>query len=168
MSVTITQGTQTAVYTKLNGGTEIQVVKLDVGAGSAVADFGGTIRDITNISGGTVQLNHIPAVSPLMAGTLGTAGGSFFATISAASGAGTKHYISGISIVSYSGTPDVRVLVGTAIEGGSVVAAGFFQPGAGVVRNFTPVIVTGTNSELTYHFAAAGTAYIIVNYWKGT
>lgn len=54
MSVTINEGTQTEVYTVVNSGTEVQVVKLDVGVGSALADFGGTIRDVANIAKGTV------------------------------------------------------------------------------------------------------------------
>jgi hypothetical protein len=166
MSVTITQGTSTQIFSKLNAGTEIQVIKLDVGSGTAVADFGGTITAVNNIAGGTVQINPTPTITPLTFGTLGTAGGSFFATISTASGAGTKHYISGVDIIVQSGTADIRVLVGTAIEGGSVLAAGCFTPNGGISKNFNPTFVTGTNSELTYHFVGAGTAFINVSYWK--
>lgn len=127
----------------------------------------GTVTSVTNLAGGTVQINPTPVPTTLTFGTLGTAGGSFFATISAASGAGTKHYVTGLSIVQASGTADVRILSGTAIQGSQVLAAGFFSPSGGMVREFNPPLVTGTNSELTYHFVGAGTAFIIVNYWKG-
>lgn len=120
------------------------------------------------VSAGTTQLNPKPIITPLIQGTLGTAGGSLFGTLSGASGAGTKHYINGLQIVVQSGTPDVRVLTGTAIQGTGVLAAGAFVPSAGIVRELNPPFVTGTNSELTYHFVGAGTAYIVVNYWKGT
>ncbi len=196
MALQINQGTQTSVYTKTNGGTEIQIVKLDVGSGTAIADFGGsivsvgtmpgqgtltnvgsltnvgTIKEITNLLGGTIfagtyQLNPTPIITPLILGTLGTAGGSFFATVSAASGAGTKHYVSSCQIVVQSGTPDVRILAGSSILGTGVIAAGAFPPGGGIEREFNPPFVTGTNSELIYHFVGAGTAMIVVNYWKG-
>lgn len=128
----------------------------------------GTVTSVTNLAGGTVQINPVPVPATLTFGTLGTAGGSFFATISAASGAGTKHYISGVDIVQQSGTADVRVLAGSAIQGTGVLAAGFFAaPSAGISNRFTPAFATGTNSELIYHFVGAGTAFIRVSYWKG-
>lgn len=127
----------------------------------------GTVGVVNNIVGGTVQLNETPVVQALSLGTLGTAGGSFFATVSAASGAGTKHYVSGVDIVVQSGTADVRVLAGTSIQGTGVLAAGFFSPSGGITKRFNPVFATGTNSELIYHFVGAGTAFITVSYWKG-
>lgn len=127
----------------------------------------GTVTSVTNLAAGTVQINPTPVPTPLIQGTLGTAGGSFFGTLSAAAGAGTKHYISGLQVVVQSGTPDVRILAGSSIQGTGVLAAGQFVPSAGVVREFNPVFVTGTNSELIYHFVSAGTAFITVNYWKG-
>src|SRR3990167_5229019 len=54
MAVTVNEGTQTDIYSVANAGTEIQVVKLDVGAGTAISDFGGTVRDVANIAKGTV------------------------------------------------------------------------------------------------------------------
>ena len=84
MSVQITQGTQTPIYTKLGQGTEVQVIKLDVGSGTAFADFGGTIAEVANlakgtitsvanIAGGTVRIDSTPVNSSLIMGTLGTA-----------------------------------------------------------------------------------------------
>ena len=132
----------------------------------------GTVTRVSNIGtveSGTFQLNPNPTVTPLNFGTLGTAGGSFFATISAASGAGTFHYVQGVDIVMQSGTADVRVLAGTAIQGTGVLAAGQFTPGGGIAKTWPMVpFKTGTNSELVYHFVGAGTAFINVNYWKAT
>ena len=197
MGLTVNQGTQTDVYSKNNGGTEIPVVKIDVGVGTAIDDFGGTIRDVANLAKGTItriengtingtvlsgtltalasgtitagtfQLNPSPTVTPLIQGTLGTSGGSLFGTLSAPAGAGIKHYISGLSVIGQSGTADVRILTGTAIQGTGILGAGIVTPGGGYVRDFLMPFVTGTNSELTYHFVGAGTAFIVVNYWKG-
>src|SRR3990167_8968255 len=116
----------------------------------------------------TVRQQWQPVNQVTSFGTLGTASGSLFGTLSAASGAGTKHIVSGCSIVVESGTADVRVLIGTAIIGGSVLAAGKFVPSAGIVRDFNQPIESGTNSALTYHFVGAGTAFVTVQYWKST
>ena len=66
-----------------------------------------------------------------------------------------------------SGTADVRVLAGTAINGTGAIAAGQFPAGGGMVDQYTPPFDAGTNSEITYHFVGAGSAYITVKYWKG-
>jgi|SRR3990167_1340430 len=101
-------------------------------------------------------------------GTLGTAGGSLFGTISGTSGGGTIHVVSGLSVVVNTGTADIRILIGSAIIGGSVLSGGAFPPGGGIARTFDPPIDSGTNSELIYHFVGAGTAFITVQYWKTT
>lgn len=134
---------------------------LSVSAGTVVMPSG-------TITTGTMYLRVDPNITPTIQGTLGTSGGSFFGTLSGTAGAGTKHYISGLQIVVQSGTPDVRILAGSSIQGTGVLAAGQFQPSAGIVREFNPPFITGTNSELIYHFVSAGTAFIVVNYWKGT
>src|SRR3990167_11344419 len=128
---------------------------------------------ISNVVGGTLNYGTIvqqwqPVNQVTSFGTLGTASGSFFGTISGTSGAGTKHIVSGLSIVVNTGTADVRVLIGSTIIGGSVLAAGAFVPSAGIVRDFNPPIESGTNSELIYHFVGAGTAFITIQYWKST
>ena len=123
---------------------------------------------ISNIVGGTFTQQWQPVNQVTSFGTLGTAGGSLFGTLSGTSGAGTKHIVAGCSIVVNSGTADVRVLIGSIITGGSVLTAGRFPPGGGIARTFTPPIASGTNSELIYHFVEAGTAFITVQYWKAT
>lgn len=55
MSFKVNQGTQTDVYSLTNAGTEIPVIKLDMGAGTALNSFSGTIPEITNIVGGTLS-----------------------------------------------------------------------------------------------------------------
>lgn len=134
-----------------------------------VAGTQNTLGTVGNINFGTIrsQAQAVNAVTPF--GTIGTAGGSFFGTISATSGAGTKHVISGVQIVATSGTPTVMVLIGTALNGNGILAQGAFPaPGGGIAQNFTVPIETGTNTELTYHFVDAGTARISVQYWKST
>src|SRR3990167_4285794 len=80
MAVTVNEGTQTDIYSVANAGTEIQVVKLDVGAGTAISDFGGTVRDVANITkgtvtrveGGTIAVNMLSGT--LNVGTVANAG----------------------------------------------------------------------------------------------
>lgn len=160
-SVNILTGTTTLVST---------VTTLSNLTNGSVNLLTGTLTRASNIGtieSGTMQLNPVPVPSMLTFGTLGTAGGSFMGTLSAASGAGTKHYISGASIVMNTGTADVRILAGSSIQGTGVLVAGQYPVGGGIVREFNPVFATGTNSELIYHFVGAGTAFITVQYWKG-
>lgn len=125
------------------------------------------VHNAGTIQAGTVQINSKPVTTLVSHGTLGTAGGSFFATISAASGVGTNHWVTNVDVVMQSGTADVRILAGTAIAGTGVIAAGFFPgPGGGIAKHFMPAFSAGANSELTYHFVGAGTAFITVNYFK--
>lgn len=170
----VTQGTQTQLANDVVGTNVYPISKIDYGAAGVSTLFTGTILQVTTISGiasgsvtGTIQQNPVPVVTPLNQGTLGTAGGSFFGTLSAVSGAGTKQYITGLSVIGQAGTVDVRILAGSAIQGTGVLGAGNVVPGGGYVRDFTNPFPTGTNAEITYHFVGAGTAFIVLNYWKG-
>jgi len=129
---------------------------------------GGTIDEVTLLKAGTVQINPKSPTQVLTASALGTTGGTMTGTLSAASGAGTSHYVTGLQIVVNSGTTDVFVGFGTTATGGSVLARGRFVPGGGIMRDFTFPIQSGTNSEICYIIAGAGTALVAVNYWKGT
>ena len=176
---TITTGSLTNLANLVNGSVNvltgsIQSSGTTTGVGvvsnltnGSVNILTGTITSLSNLAAGTVQINPDPVPTMLPFGTQGTAGGSFFATISAASGAGTKHFVSHIDIVVESGTADVRVLAGSAIQGTGVLAAGKFTPGGGIHDDFNPAFETGTNSELIYHFVGAGTAFIKAYYWRG-
>src|SRR3990167_996950 len=147
---------------RIEGGSIVQVSgTLTTGSLSNVATIG-------TLTYGTIVQQWQPVNQVTSFGTLGTASGSLFGTLSGTSGAGTKHIVEGCSIVVQSGTADVRVLIGSAITGGSVLTAGAFPPGGGIATTFTPPIASGTNSELIYHFVGAGTAFITVQYWKTT
>ena len=108
----------------------------------------------------------LPSKQILIVSALGTAGGSQFGTLSAASGAGTSHVVTGLQVVMHSGTADVYIGFGTALTGGSVLARGKFPEGGGMVRDFSYPLQSGANSEICYGFAGAGTAFIAVNYYK--
>ena len=146
------------IFNYLYNGTSWDRVRGDTSNGIDV--------DVTRLPTGTNQINSRPVTSLLSLGTLGTAGGSFFATISAASGSGTRTYVTNVDIVMQSGTADVRVLAGSAIQGTGVIAAGAFPAGGGIAKHFQPAFDAGDNSALLYHFVGAGTAFITVNYFK--
>ena len=122
---------------------------------------------VSNLVGGTI--NRFDRQSPKQItsfGTVGTASGSLFGTISGASGAGTIHVLTGVNIIVTSGTPEIMVSYGSALTGGSVIVRGSFTTNSGIARNFNPPIDSGTNSEIMYHFVSAGTANIQVQYYK--
>ena len=151
----------------VNNGTLALVTTVSNLTNGSINVLSGTQQLLGTLQLGTVKIDPTTIPQMIQFGTLGTAGGSFFGTISAVSGAGTKHYIQGVDIVMQSGTADVRVLAGTVIQGTGVLAAGQFVPSAGIAKNWNPHFNTGTNSEITYHFVGAGTAFITVSYWKG-
>ena len=177
MPVLINQGTQTTIAAIENAGTQYPYVKLDAGVGSAVLDWGGTIPTVSNLTNGTVRVsvgtvtqNAVPLVIGTSYGTLGTAGAATWGTLVATAGAGTRQYVSGIAIVVASGTVDCAITnVGTvaAANGAGILARGQFVPGGGIMRDFFPAQVSGTNGTLSFWLGGAGTAYFIVDYWQG-
>lgn len=104
-------------------------------------------------------------------GTLGTTGAAVWGTLIPASGAGTKQYVSGVSLVVQSGTVDcIITTVGTIAapqSGVGVLARGQFVPSGGIARDFSIPQVSGTNGTIAYFLGGAGTAYFTVNYWQG-
>lgn len=162
-------GTVTNLGSVTNFGTGKEVTTVANLTNGSVNLLTGTLTRASNVGtveSGTFQQNLIPVVQPLQYGTLGTAGGSAFGTISAASGAGTKHYVSAVAMTVSAGTVDCYIGFGTGLNGGSVLARGQYVPSAGINREFNPVMVSGTNSELCYELAGAGTVYFLINYWK--
>lgn len=130
----------------------------------------GTLTRASNVGtleSGTVQVNPKSPTAILIAHVLGTTGGTTVGTLSGASGAGTKHFVTGLQIVVDSGTPNCFVGFGTGTAGGSVLARGAFPAGGGIMRDFTIPIESGTNSEICYVVWGVGTANVAVNYWKG-
>jgi len=150
-----------------SAGTDVNIVTGTVTTGSLA-----NVAVVNNIVTGTlssVTISNIYTGSQvLIAQAVGTTGGTIVGTLSAASGAGTYHWVSGLQIVVGAGTTDVFLGFGTTTTGGSVLARGIFTPGGGIMRDLTfPVRSVGTNSEICYIIAGAGTAFIAVNYWKG-
>ena len=137
-------------------------------AGTVTTMLAGTLTALANgtITAGTVRINHRNTNIGSTFGTLAVAAGSAFGTLVPASGAGTAIVVTGLSIVSVSGTPDVRILVGTAITGASVLAGGALVAGAGISMPFPVPHETATNQEITYHFVGAGTAFITLKYYN--
>ena len=125
MPLTVTEGTQTDVYSVANAGTEIPIVKLDIGSGTAVADFGGTITRVNTI--GTLGLGSVTVTSMPSGGTIST--NQLTGTINT----GTLQNL-------VSGT--INALAAGTITGGTIqnLNAGTIQ------RNMTPTII-GTSSH---------------------
>ena len=129
----------------------------------------GTLAALTNLAGGTVKLNETPVNLATSLTTNGTTGAAVWGTLVAASGAGTKQYVSGVDVVVSSGTVEVAVTnIGVGGSAGAgVLTRGVFIAGGGISKDFYPVIASGTNGTLSYWLGGAGTANITVQYWQG-
>jgi hypothetical protein len=157
MAVQITQGTQTAIYSKLNGGTEIQVVKLDIGSGTSVADFGGTITEVGNLVKGTVTV--------LTAGTVSNIGlthaNAFATTVSTGTltlgtikpaVSGSVIYVTDLIVSAGSAT---NVEIGSGGTSTLIVGTLFLAANGGAVMNFRTPLSTVSGSALVYKQSAA-------------
>lgn len=171
---TITTGTVSVTTGTLNGGTLTNLVSGTINALASGTISGGTLQNVnagtvTLLQAGTIQQSMIPVTIGTSYGVVGTTGAAAWGTIIAASGAGTKQYVSGVDIVVVSGT--VEVVVTNIGIGGStgagVLARGNFAPGGGIAKSFNPVQVSGTNGTLSFWLGGAGTADITVQYWQG-
>lgn len=151
----------------LPGGTVDLVSQANVTVGTFSADIpGGTVDLLTNLAGGTIQIDHDPIEPVTTYGTQGTTGAAVRGTLVSAVGAGTDLMVSGLSIIVESGTVDCAICFGTMAgpNGADVLARGVFVPSAGIARDFT-IPQSKTNGTLTYYMGGAGTAYFQVNYW---
>lgn len=175
-SVVVTVGTVT------NTGTNVNIVSgslvgtllggtLQAGTVNAsIVSSNGTITRIQNVGtveSGTLQRNSLPVSLGTSYGTLGTAGAATWGTLVAAVGAGTRFYLTGLSIVVASGTVDTAITNGTFAgpNGNDVYTRGQFTPGGGIVRDFDPALRSGTNGTLTFWLGGAGTAFFTVQYF---
>ena len=155
MSVTINEGTATEIYTKLNAGTEIQVVKLDVGSGTAVADFGGTItavNSVANLVSGTLGNLNFGTVDtyyrhPDAFATVVSTGTNTFGTIKAAV-AGSAIYITDL-IISVGSATVVQIGDGTTDASNIIGSLSLAQYG-GLVANFKTPVKTSAGGTLVY------------------
>lgn len=129
----------------------------------------GQIHNAGTIQAGTVQINKVPVSIGTAFHTRGTTGGAVWGTLIAASGAGTRQYVSNVDIIVVSGTVDVAVTnVGVdGSAGAGVLARGQFIPSAGIAKQFDPVTRSGTNGTLSYWLGGAGTVDINIHYWQG-
>lgn len=144
MSVLVNEGTETAILTTLIGGTETQIVRLDVGTGTTASNFGGTIL---NLNFGTTDTfyRHPDAFA-----TVVSSGTSVMGTIKAGV-AGSAIYVTDL-IVSVGSASNVEIgnggtdlpLIGTL----SLAANG------GAIMNFRTPINTSAGSSLVYKQSA--------------
>ena len=111
---------------------------------------------------------HLPFALGTPYGTLGTTGASVWGTLVSASGAGTKQYVTGYSIVVYSGTVDCAITnIGVGgTTGAGVLVRGQFAPSGGIARSLTLPSPSGTNGTLAFWMGGAGTAYFQVDYYQ--
>lgn len=129
----------------------------------------GTVTSVTNVAGGTFQRSSVPVQLGTPLATVGTTAAAVWGTLVAASGAGTKQYVSRTSIVVTSGTVDIAITnigIGGSV-GAGVLERGQFPAGGGITNSYDPVMVSGTNGTLAYWLGGAGTVAITVNYWQG-
>ena len=179
---TITGGT----LQNLNAGTITSVAELVKGTVTLVSTvttvsnltngsvnlLTGTVTRVSNVGtleSGTVQINKTPVQLGTSYHARGTTGAAVWGTLIAASGAGTKQYVSNVDIVVTSGTVDVAVTnigVGGS-TGAGVLARGNFPAGGGIAKQFDPVNPSGTNGTLSFWLGGAGTVDITIQYWQG-
>lgn len=170
MAIQITQGTQTNIYTKLNAGTEIGVVKLDIGSGTAISDFGGTLLALNNLaagtvtalSKGTVSTGTVDSISQLPPNSWGTTistggtGGSNLGTIKAAV-AGSQIFVTDLIISAGTVT---TLVIGNGGTSTPLVGTLSFATNGGLVSNFRTPLATTAGSALTYQQSVANTLTI--------
>ena len=154
---TINEGTQTIIHTVTNAGTQIQVIKLDVGSGTAIADFGGTIPtvgSVTRLVGGTLNLGSVQIIGQRHAdefATVVSTGTSTLGTIRAAV-TGSAIYVTGIAVSVQAAS---NVVIG---NGGTSLPIGgtwFFAGSAGIALTpIDPPLRTSSGSALVYQQSA--------------
>lgn len=120
----------------------------------------GTISPLTNITQATF-------------GTIGTTGATIFGTLAGgtSSGAGTEIFVTSLSLTipSTAGSQDVSIGFGTNAgtfhSGTGRLVRGNFPAGGGIQKEFRPAINSGTNAQLTYFQAGAGTVQVDITYF---
>src|SRR3990167_6120110 len=159
MALSVNEGTQVDVYSVANAGTEIPIVKLDIGAGTAISDFGGTLPVVTtvaNVTNGTVRISvgtvTTGTLQNLVSGTInalasGTITGGTLQNLNAGTITSIANIVGGTiqhsSLPVQLGTPiHTRGTTGAAVWGTIVATAG-----AGTkqyVSNVDVVVTSGT------------------------
>ena len=150
------------------------------GGGTIQNLVSGTINALANgtITAGTFSmttgtLSPLPTIANSPFGTIGTTGVSIFGTLAGgtSSGAGTEIFITSLSLSVPSTAGSQQVTIGWGSNGGTLHAGtgrlvgGNFPPGGGIQKNFDPHINSGTNAQLMYFQAGAGTVNVDVTYF---
>ena len=153
-----------------NSGTTTGVGVVSNVTNGSINVLTGTVTSITNLAGGTIQINPKASIPGSTTVSVGTTGVAVWGTLVAPAGAGTLQYVSGLAVVVASGTVDVAVtnigIGGSA--GAGVLARGQFTPGGGMVREFSPVQVSAANGTISYWLGGAGTVALQASYWQAT
>lgn len=158
MAVQINQGTQTQIYTKTNAGTEVQVIKLDIGSGTTLQDFGGTVLAVNNVANGTINringgtVDTIGFIHPDKFATVVSSGTSTLGTIKAAV-AGSAIFVTDITISAGSASNVVVASGGTSTP---ILGTLFFNANGGMVGNFRTPLSTAVGSALVFQQSANG------------
>lgn len=173
MPVVVNEGTQTTVASIANSGTQYQIVKLDIGGGSAVSDFGGTLPVVTtvaNLTNGTVRVS----VGTITGGTLqnlntgtvqiiGLRHADEFATVVStgtntlgtirAAVTGSQIFVTGIAISVGSAS---NVVIGNGGTSLPLLGTLFFNANGGIALTpIDPPLRTTAGSALVYQQSAA-------------
>ncbi len=128
------------------------------------------------VNAGTINtgtLSPIPTIANVTYGTHGTTGVSIFGTLAGGtgSGAGTEIFITSLSlsIPSTGGSQDVSIgwgsNGGTFQAGTGLLVRGNFVAGGGIQKTFWPPVNSGTQAQLMYFQAGAGTVDISTTYF---
>lgn len=174
MAIAINEGTQTTVLTATAGGTEVQVVRLDVGAGTAASNFGGTITtvdsvtSVANLAKGTVSSvegGTVAEVTNVNFGTVDTfyrhpdafatvvsSGTSTLGTIKAAV-SGSQIYVTDL-VISAGTTTNVEVASGGTST--PIMGTVHLYTNGGLVSNFSTPLETASGSALVYKQSVDG------------
>lgn len=159
MPLTVTEGTQTDVYSVANAGTEIPIFKLDIGTGTTISDFGGTILtvgSVTRLVGGTLTAGTVDGLNIGRRhadefATVVTSGTSTLGTIRAAV-TGSAIYVTGM-VVSVQAASNVVIASGGTST--PILGTLFFAGSGGVAAMpFDPPIRTASGSALVYQQSA--------------
>lgn len=158
MAITINEGTQTNVLTDLVVGTETQVVRLDMGDGTAESRFGGTITELTNIVGGTIISDRYTFRHADSFGSVGTVAGTANTNVHAAV-AGSVIYATDV-VISSNGASEVTLYSG---DDTSTVLLGPLHLAAngGMVGNFVTPLETTSGSALICKQTGSGTISVL-------
>jgi hypothetical protein len=165
MSVDINEGTQTTINTVQIGGTETQIVRIDVGSGTAESAWVGKVAVTAGtmaVTLGTIANGSIAVTSGTIS-TIGIVHADKFATVisTGTSAMGTiKAAVSGSAIY----VTDLIVSAGTATNveignGGTdkpLIGTMHFDTNGGAVMNMVTPIATTAGSALIYKQSVDG------------